>query len=118
MIEILDFNKKDLLAVRVSGKITKKDFAILKEELDKKFQQFQKINWYYELINFKGWEFDTFFDDLKYSLKVKNKFNRVVFVGDKSLEKIMIKFYALIAPSEVKYFDIKAKDDAFQWIKY
>ncbi len=109
MIEILDFNKKDLLAIRVSSKITKKDFVILKEELDKKFEQFPKINWYYEMINFKGWELNTFFEDLLFSMKIKNRFNRVAFVSEKFLEKIMAQFYKIIAPSEVRYFDIKEK---------
>ena len=117
MIEFLDFHKEDLLAVRVTNKIAKKDFDILKDELTKKFRQFKKINWYYEMINFKGWDFNTFFEDLPYSLNVKNKFNKVGFVGDKSVEKVMAKIYSLIAPSDVRYFDIKETDDARQWIK-
>ena len=70
------------------------------------------------MADFKGWELNTFFDDLKFSLKSKKKFSRMAFVGDKFIEDIMAKFYQLIAPAEVKYFQIQDRESAYEWIKY
>ena len=118
MIEFLEFNKLDIVATRVTGKITKKDFDVLKSELIKKFDQYENLKWFYEMADFKGWELNTFFDDLKFSLKSKKKFSRMAFVGDKFIEDIMAKFYQLIAPAEVKYFQIQDWESAYEWIKY
>jgi hypothetical protein len=118
MVQFLDFSKLDLFATRVSGKITKEDFKTLKAELLKRFNSYDKISWYYEMVNFKGWELNTFFEDIKFSMKSKQKFNRVAIVGDKYIEDLMAKFYKIISPAEVKYFDLQDKEAAFDWIKY
>ncbi len=118
MIEFLDFNKLDIVATRVTGKITKQDFDVLKEELLKKFNQYGNLNWFYEMVDFKGWELNTFFEDLSFSLKSKDKFSRVAFVGDKFIEEIMVQFYKVITPAEVKYFEIRDRESAYEWIKY
>lgn len=118
MIEFLDFNKLDLVATRVSGKITKEDFQKLKEELIKKFNMYGRLKWFYEMENFEGWELNTFFEDLSFSLRSMNKFTRVAFIGDRFIEDVMAKFYKLIAPAEVKFFDLKDRESAYEWIKY
>ncbi|MFZ0455152.1 MAG: STAS/SEC14 domain-containing protein [Ignavibacteriaceae bacterium] len=116
MIEFLHFNKEDLLAIRVTNKISNEDFSMLKEELIKKTKQFGKIKWYYELVSFDGWKLDAFFKDLKQSLTSINNFVRVAFVGDKVIEDIMANFYSLISPAEVKYFELTDKENAYKWV--
>jgi hypothetical protein len=61
MVEYLEFNSIDTIAVRVTGKITEEDWESLKNVISEKLQLYGKINWYYEMVDFKGWELTTFF---------------------------------------------------------
>jgi hypothetical protein len=118
MIEYLDFHAIDVIAVKVSGKITSEEFDFLKKEISDKIDQYEKVNWYYEMQDFEGWDLKAFFTDIIFSIKNTTKFNRIAFVGENSLEKIMAQVSKLFTPAEIKYFDINNRQSAIDWIKY
>jgi hypothetical protein len=118
MIEYLDFHGVDIIATRVSEKITTEEFEKLKEDITEKIGRHQKVNWYYEMYDFKGWDMKAFLDDIAFSIKNKAKFNRIAFVGESSLEKIMAQLSSLFTPAEVRYFSLEDRQAAIEWIKY
>jgi hypothetical protein len=118
MIEFLEFNEIDIVATRVSGKITTSEFNKLKKELTEKIQLYEKVNWYYEMKDFEGWDWKSFFSDIAFSLRNTSRFNRVAFVGETKLENTMAQISNLFTPAEVRYFSMDERNSAIDWIKY
>jgi hypothetical protein len=118
MIEYLDFNEINIIATRVSGKINSNEFSKLKQEISGKIELYEKILWYYEMVDFEGWDWKTFFSDIAFSLRNTSRFERIAFVGENQLENLMAQMSKLFTPAKVKYFDIKERQTAIDWIKY
>ncbi|MFO7447715.1 MAG: STAS/SEC14 domain-containing protein [Ignavibacteriaceae bacterium] len=118
MIEYLEIHSIDIIATRVSGKISEGEFLALKEEVTGKINKYGKVSWYYEMSNFSGWDWDIFWREIKFSIRNSSNFERVAFVGENFLENVMAQFSKLFTPAEIKYFDIKNRQDAIEWIKY
>jgi len=118
MIEYLEFNKIDVVATKVSAKVTKAEFDNLKKEITEKINRYGKINWYYEMTNFDGWDLKAFISDFSFTLKNTTNFKRIAFVGEKFLEKLMAQISNLFTPAEVRYFNSNNRDAAIEWINY
>jgi hypothetical protein len=118
MIEYLEFNKIDVVAAKVSAKVTKAEFDNLKKEITEKINRYGKINWYYEMTNFDGWDLKAFISDFSFTLKNTTNFKRIAFVGEKFLEKLMAEISNLFTPAEVRYFNSSNREAAIEWINY
>jgi hypothetical protein len=118
MIEYLEFHEIDTIATRVSGKITSDEFNRLKKEITEKIQLYEKVNWYYEMTEFEGWDWKAFFADIAFSLRNTSRFKKIAFIGETKVENIMAQVSKLFTPAEVKYFDVTEREAARDWIRY
>lgn len=60
MLQILEQTQGNVIATRALGKLTASDYAILLPVLKNRLQSYQKIRWYFEMEEFKGWESKAF----------------------------------------------------------
>ena len=112
MLQILEQTENNIIATKAEVDY-KKLLPLLKNALDKH----SKIRWYFEMVDFEGWELKAFWEDVKFDTKHANDFDKVAMVGEKKWEEKMSDLMGFFSSGEVKYFDISEKETAFKWIK-
>lgn len=117
MIQILEQTENNLIATKATEKLTTTDYEKLLPILKDRLKQYDKIRWYFEMENFKGWDLMAFWEDVKFDAKHANDFEKIAMVGDKQWEKLLTDLMKPFTSAEIKYFDLKEKDKALQWIK-
>ena len=117
MINFLDEPQDDLMAVMVTGKLKKADYDNLLPVLEEKIKKYGKINLYWEMQNFEGWDLSAAWQDLKLDLKHANHFRRVAMVGDKSWEQRLTQLMKAFSKADVRYFGRSDAMQAKQWVK-
>ncbi len=116
MISQIPTVKEDLVAVSISGHLEKHDYDQILPLMEKKIQQFGKINLYWEMIAFEGWHLDSLWKDLKFDVKHVNDFRKVAIVGDKKWEEWIATMIKPFTSAEVKYFKVLQRDEAILWV--
>ena len=83
MIAILPESEGNVLVVRATQKLTKRDYEdVFIPKLDQLIQQHGKIRVVMYLdSSFEGWELGAMWDDATFGLKHRNDFERVAVVG-------------------------------------
>ncbi len=117
MIQILDKTINDFIAVRASGKLTKKDYEDILALAKEKTRQYGRTNWYIEITDFKGWEFDAAVEDLKFDIEHYDDIKRIAMVGDKKWYYWGAMASKLFTRAKVEYFDIADKVKAENWAR-
>lgn len=117
MIEILDFESKKVVPVRMKGKIETEDIEKIAEYIEGKLNDFDKLSIYVEVESFEGISIDAFFKDLKFGIKNFNKFDKKAVVTDKSwMKKLGEVSDKLFSNIEIKCFSFDQKEDAVKWV--
>jgi hypothetical protein len=106
----------NILYTIVSEEITKDDFSQIESNVDRLFHNFTKVSWYYEMRNFEGWEFKTFFHASKYTLKHNDLFQKIAMVGEKKWQEWMTDLMKPFASAQVHFFESDDKEEAKKWI--
>jgi hypothetical protein len=90
MIEYVGEDLEGMVAVKITDTIQKKDYKTLIPELEKKINQFGKINLYLEVRDDVCWNAKSFWSDMRFNLKHAQDIRKVAFVGDEQLEEKII----------------------------
>jgi hypothetical protein len=106
-----------ILVVKLTGKLTKEDYAQFVPEVERLIQQHGKIRMLVELHDFHGWTLGALWQDIKFDLKHFNHIERLALVGDKKWEAGMAAFCKPFTTAKVRYFDVAKSAEAWQWIK-
>ena len=117
MIQILGETENNLVATKAIEKLTKTDYNKILPVLVDKLKQHEKIRWYFEMEDFKGWELKAFWEDVKFDMHHANDFEKIAMVGEKRWQEWMAKAMKPFTSAEIKYFDLDDKDAAMNWIK-
>jgi hypothetical protein len=109
--------RRKLIATRATGKLTEADYNKLLPLLTSMLKQYSKINWYFEMENFDGWELKGLWEEVKFDAKHANDFDKVAMVGEKKWEEWMTDLMKAFTSAEVRFFDSSQKEEAIEWIK-
>src|SRR5579863_8238691 len=91
-IQLNEKNTTKVLAVRVSGKLTKEDYERFVPEFERLVKEHGKIRVLFEMTDFHGWEAGALWQDIKFDVKHFTDIERLAMVGDKKWEKGMSVF--------------------------
>lgn len=117
MVKYLDTDREDLVAVVVSGTLEREDYNQLIPHVEAKIRQYGKINLYWEMNGFEGWNMASALQDLKLDLRHANDFRRVAMVGAQKWEDWLTQLMKPFSDAEVKYFDLTERELAMAWVK-
>ena len=117
MLKILEQTQGNLLATKIRGKLTSKDYEKISPMLESKAGKEKEIRWYFEMEDFHGWDLGGLWEDIKVDARHFNDFQKIAMIGDKRWEDVMTKFMDFFTPAEVKYFDLQERNRAMQWIR-
>ncbi len=78
-----------LVALRVSGKLTKQDMVLVAPPLEEKIRENGKVDLICDMTDFHGWSLGGFWAELKFDTKHAKDFRRVAFITGKPLHRFM-----------------------------
>lgn len=116
MIYILNSEKDNLIAAKISGKISKEEVQKLHPLIHKIKDKNKKVDFYFELDDFQGYDLEGLWADLKVDAAQLSDYGNMAIVGEKKWEEWAVKATDFFTSSEVKYFDLKDKELAKDWI--
>ena len=117
MLQILELTNKNLIATEASGKLTAKDIEKIHPLIHAILDRGMKVRWYFEMKDFDGWDVKGFWEDLKMDAAHAKDYEKIAMVGNKKWQNWITKFMKPFTNAEIKFFDLKDKETAKQWIK-
>ncbi len=118
MIEILSESKGKVLGIKVSGKLTDRDYQdVLIPMLETVITKHGKCRFLCAIDQtFSGMELGAMVDDARFYLKHKNDIEKMVLVGGQKWIEVLMKVFGHFMPGEVKTFPDEALPEAWAWI--
>lgn len=117
MFKYLKEHSENLVAIIVTGKLEKADYDSLIPEIEEKLRRHGKLNFYWEMVDFEGWDASGLWQDLKFDIKHVNDFNRIAFVGEKKWEERIGNLIKPFTSAEVSYFNTSQREQAMEWVR-
>src|SRR5262249_42616141 len=106
-----------ILAIRLSGKLTKQDYEDFVPEVERSINQHGKIRMLVQMQDFHGWRAGALWQDIKFDLKHSRDIERLALVGDKAWEHGMAVFCKPFTTATIRYFDQREGDQAEAWAR-
>ena len=112
-----DENDGRILAIRVSGKLTKADYVYFAPEFERLVQLNGKLRVLFDLAGFHGWEAGALWEDIKFDFKHFADIDRLALIGDKKWQQGMALFCKPFTKATIRSFHDVDAADARKWLK-
>jgi len=116
MIHIIKTEKSNLISATINGKITMEDIEKIHPLIHDIVKNGNKVDFFFELINFKGYDLKGLWADLKVDSAHISDYGKMAFVGEKEWQQWAAEATDFFTSSEVKYFNLTEKKEAKRWI--
>ena len=119
MIEVMPESQGKVAGVKVSGKITAKEYEdVVIARLDAMIKEHGKARFMWCLDDdFQGAEAGAVWDDTKFGFKHRHDFEKVALVGGSVWMEWLTKLGAKIISGETKTFPRDQLQEAWDWLK-
>jgi SpoIIAA-like len=115
-IQLDEQNGGKLLAVHISGKLTKADYEHFVPEFERLVRQHGKLRVFFDMTGFHGWDAAALWEDIKFDAKHFADIERLAMVGEKKWQHGMATFCKPFTKAAVRYFDHVDAAEAWKWI--
>ncbi|MCB0806038.1 MAG: STAS/SEC14 domain-containing protein [Bacteroidales bacterium] len=116
MFQILSFTKEDIVALRVSGKVSAEDYKKVQPLLQKTVKDFGEIDLYIEMDHVEGIKPAAMWEDFKTYFSYVNRIRAVAVVGEDNWSKTLSGLIKPFIKGPVKYFTADDSLKAKKWI--
>jgi len=118
MIELLNNQSPNVIAMKIVGKIEKSDMDGLIKDIQGKLEHVDKLGIYVELESFGGISLNALIEDIKFAFPNLKKFNKKAVVSDKEwLGKVVEVGNKFFPSMESRHFSLDQRDEALAWVK-
>lgn len=117
MIDILDTNKENLIAMKLTGKVTQEDMEKIHALIHDIVDNDQKVEFYMEFEDFDGYDMEGLWEDLKIDAAHFSDYGKMAYVGDKKWLESAAKATDFFTSSDVRYFNVDDKESAKEWLE-
>jgi hypothetical protein len=117
MITILPISAGNLIAIRISGVITKSDYPEFLQLAKQKVKEFEDIRLYMEIENFQEITLQSIWEEIKFEFRYFNNIDKLAIVGEKDWHRRSASIITALTTAEVRYFDKTEKEQALAWIQ-
>jgi len=104
-----------VLAIHLSGKLTKEDYQHFVPTVDRLIHEHGKIRVLVDMADFHGWTAGALWEDIKFDVKHFSDIERVAMVGEKKWQEGMSRFCRPFTSATIRYFEHSEADAARQW---
>lgn len=117
MLMKMEQSHADRLAFLASGKLTDNDYQnFLIPQVREALRQHQQIRLMFLLDGFRGWGMKAAWDEFSFGLEINPYIEYVALVGDRRWERWVAQMTGIVSKGEVRYFDLKEANQAWQWL--
>lgn len=126
MLELLELGIDNAIAVRIDGKVSKKEMDIILESMQNKLNDYEEIVIYKQVDSFSGMELPALADEIRYLLHSgfvqMQKISKVALVVDKSWDKDWLKQLVklenkLLKNMDIRWYAVEDKDKAIDFLR-
>lgn len=115
-VKFEDESEGKVLAVQVSGKLTKADYVFFAPEFERLVQRNGKLRVLFDLAGFHGWEAGALWEDIKFDFKHYADVERLALVGDTEWEHGMSLFCKPFTKATIRFFHHAEAAGARKWL--
>lgn len=117
MIEMLDQSTKNVIAMRIKGKLLHRDYQELIPLVEKQIEEHGGVRCFVEMTEFHGIQPRALWDEIKFDVRHARQIERCAVVGDRAWQAWITKLSKLIfSRAEIRFFDIAEREKAWEWI--
>ncbi len=116
MIKRMYDSDDDILAIRISEKLTARDYRDILPFVEGAIEKHGKINMLWKLEDFQGLTVSAAVEDFKSWIKYNRKISRIAVVGEKRWEELLIKVIDPFMSAEVNFFEPDDMERARLWL--
>lgn len=109
-------SEQNIIYTVAEDKLTNEDYNRILPLLQEKIETFNKIRWYFEMKDFKGWTLSALWRDMKFDIKNVNHIEMVAMVGDKKWEKDLTQLMKPFTDADIRFFETEDREKAKLWI--
>ena len=115
-VELKESVDRNLLEVRLTGKLVKEDYESLVPSVERLIRQHHKIRMLVEMHDFHGWTAGALWEDTKFALHHFRDIERLALVGERKWQEGMAVFCKPFTAAKVRYFEHAESDKARTWL--
>ena len=115
-VDLCKHDDRRLMEVRVTGRLTDRDYEVFAPELDRFVREHGKIRMIFDMHGFRGWKPAAMWRELKLGRRHGHNLERLALVGEKRWQRWSSKLCRLLTDAEVRYFDRSRADEAQEWV--
>jgi len=117
MLEKMSESAGNVIGFRVSGHVTKEDYAVLTPEVQALVDREGSIGLLLDLENFKWEEANAWGADMKFSQTYRHKIAKLAIVGDKKWQHLIANLADPFYAHESKFFHTTDRAAAWEWLR-
>ena len=115
-IKFKDADESKVLAIQVSGKLTRADYIYFAPEFERLVRLNGKLRVLFDLAGFQGWEAGALWECIKFDLKHFADIERIAMIGESRWEHGMATFCQPFTQATIQYFDHTKTAEARKWL--
>lgn len=113
----IEHDRDDFLVCRVSGKLTRPDYDAMIPELESALQlRPGELRMMIVLEDFRGWNLEALWEDIKFDIRHRNDFARIAVVGQSRVEEWGTRLSKPLFGAQVRFYDMEDRDMARAWL--
>lgn len=116
-VELHEEFEGKILNVKISGKLTKEDYAHFVPETERLIKQHGKVRMLVHMHDFHGWTMGALWEDIKFDFRHFSDIERLALVGHSKWEEKMALFCKPFTTAKIRYFDESDMEAAQNWIR-
>ena len=116
MLEKMSESAGNVVGYRVSGHVTKEDYATLMPEVQALVDREGSIRLLLDLENFQWEEVSAWGADLKFGQTYRHKIDKLAIVGDKRWQHLIANLADPFYARESKFFHMTDRAAAWEWL--
>lgn len=114
----LDIDQPErMVHVRVTGTLTRDDYAVFVPQLERQIEQHGKVRILFEMHDFHGWSAGALWEDVKFDAKHFRDIERLAVIGETRWQKGMTAFCRPFTTAAIRYFEHAQLDQARAWLR-
>lgn len=117
MVTVLGDTNGDLLAVRVTGKLTDQDFDNYRRLVREKMNVYGTARLYFEMLAFDGWEPGSFVENAVFDILHREGFGKVAMVGEREWQNWAARLADIVKKGRVRFFPVEQRQLALSWLR-
>ena len=117
MIEKFEQSSGNTIGYKISGTISKDDYAVMVPEVEALVDQVGDINMLLDLSEFHWEKVSAWGADMKFGSTYRKKINKLAIIGDKKWQNLTAWLSQPFFAHEEKYFDTADSEAAWTWLK-